>query len=143
MAKVIIDAGHGGREPGAIYGDRKEKDDTLRLALAVGEILKKNGFPKNLLLVADKTTLKAATGVEKSLKDFAVTYYIYDTLRVAKMSNVKIIEDMLENGIEAVLSVGTGSLNDIARLACARKNAPLTMQRRVRRPIGSQKPFQA
>lgn len=43
MAKVIIDAGHGGREPGAIYGDRKEKDDTLRLALAVGEILKKNG----------------------------------------------------------------------------------------------------
>ena len=31
MAKVIIDAGHGGREPGAIYGDRKEKDDTLRL----------------------------------------------------------------------------------------------------------------
>ena len=43
MAKVIIDAGHGGREPGAIYGDRKEKDDTLRLALAVGEILKQNG----------------------------------------------------------------------------------------------------
>ncbi len=43
MAKVIIDAGHGGKEPGAIYGDRKEKDDTLRLALAVGEILKQNG----------------------------------------------------------------------------------------------------
>lgn len=93
----------------------------------VGEILKKNGFPKNLLLVADKTTLKAAAGVEKSLKDFAVTYYIYDTLRVAKMSDVKIIEDMLENGIEAVLSVGTGSLNDIARLACARKDAPLCL----------------
>ncbi len=42
--KVIIDAGHGGKEPGAIYGERKEKDDTLRLALAVGEILKKNGI---------------------------------------------------------------------------------------------------
>lgn len=109
----------------------------------VGEILKKNGFPKNLLLVADKTTLKAAAGVEKSLKDFAVTYYIYDALRVAKMSDVKIIEDMLENGIEAVLSVGTGSLNDIARLACARKSAPLaclpprrvwTVSRRTARP---------
>ena len=34
----------------------------------VGEILKKNGFPKNLLLVADKTTLKAAAGVENRLK---------------------------------------------------------------------------
>lgn len=40
---VIIDAGHGGVEPGAIYEGRKEKDDTLRLALAVGEILERNG----------------------------------------------------------------------------------------------------
>lgn len=93
----------------------------------VGEILKKNGFPKKLLLVADKTTLKAAAGVEKTLKDFTVTYYIYDNLRVAKMSDVRVIESMIENGIEGVLSVGTGSLNDIARLACARKNAPLCL----------------
>lgn len=34
----------------------------------VGEILKKNGFPKNLLLVADKTTLKAAAGVKNHSK---------------------------------------------------------------------------
>ena len=34
--KVILDAGHGGDEPGAIYNGRKEKDDTLRLTLAVG-----------------------------------------------------------------------------------------------------------
>ena len=27
--RVIVDAGHGGRDPGAVYGDRKEKDDTL------------------------------------------------------------------------------------------------------------------
>ncbi len=43
MAQVIIDAGHGGTEPGAIYEGRREKDDTLRLALAVGEILKRDG----------------------------------------------------------------------------------------------------
>ncbi len=43
MAKVILDAGHGGAEPGAIYGDRREKDDNLRLALAVGDILEDNG----------------------------------------------------------------------------------------------------
>ena len=36
--KVMIDAGHGGtKDPGAVFEDRMEKDDTLRLALAVGE----------------------------------------------------------------------------------------------------------
>ena len=36
---IMLDAGHGGRDPGAVYKERKEKDDTLRLTLAVGEIL--------------------------------------------------------------------------------------------------------
>lgn len=40
---VMIDAGHGGEEPGALYEGRREKDDALRLALAVGQILEKNG----------------------------------------------------------------------------------------------------
>ena len=40
--KVAIDAGHGGSDYGATYNGRSEKDDNLRLALAVGEILEKN-----------------------------------------------------------------------------------------------------
>ena len=36
LKRVIIDAGHGGDEPGAMFDGRREKDDTLRLALAVG-----------------------------------------------------------------------------------------------------------
>lgn len=43
MAKVIIDAGHGGMDPGAVHEGRMEKNDTLNLALAVGDILKENG----------------------------------------------------------------------------------------------------
>lgn len=35
----MLDAGHGGRDPGATYNGRQEKDDTLRLVLAIGEIL--------------------------------------------------------------------------------------------------------
>lgn len=42
--KIIIDAGHGGEEPGAMYQGRQEKNDTLRLALAVGQILSNNGM---------------------------------------------------------------------------------------------------
>ncbi len=43
MFKVIVDAGHGGFDNGASYEGRREKDDTLRLALAVGQILEENG----------------------------------------------------------------------------------------------------
>ncbi len=42
--KIIIDAGHGGVDNGASFGDRREKDDVLRLALAVGKILDSQGY---------------------------------------------------------------------------------------------------
>lgn len=41
---IMIDAGHGGANPGAVYNGRQEKDDNLRLALAVGEILQNSGL---------------------------------------------------------------------------------------------------
>lgn len=41
---IILDAGHGGANPGAVYGGRREKDDVLPLTLAVGEILEDKGF---------------------------------------------------------------------------------------------------
>lgn len=40
---IMLDAGHGGRDPGAVYNGRSEKDDTLALTLAVGEILQSRG----------------------------------------------------------------------------------------------------
>lgn len=41
---IMMDAGHGGRDPGAVYNGRQEKDDNLHLTLAVGEILQDNGI---------------------------------------------------------------------------------------------------
>ena len=35
---------HGGSDPGAVYNGRQEKDDALRLTLAVGEILQNHGI---------------------------------------------------------------------------------------------------
>ena len=43
MAKVILDAAHGGTNLGMIYNNRYEKNDNLRITLLVGDILKKNG----------------------------------------------------------------------------------------------------
>ena len=41
---VIIDAGHGGWDLGASYQGRQEKDDNLRLAMAVGDLLTQDGY---------------------------------------------------------------------------------------------------
>lgn len=41
---IMLDAGHGGRDPGAVYNGRSEKDDALALTLAVGEILQTRGI---------------------------------------------------------------------------------------------------
>ena len=41
---IMLDAGHGGRDPGAVYNGRQEKEDALRLTMAIGEILQNNGI---------------------------------------------------------------------------------------------------
>lgn len=43
-ATIVIDPGHGGSDPGAVYNGRREKDDNLRLALAVGKLLEQRGY---------------------------------------------------------------------------------------------------
>lgn len=40
---VMIDAGHGGVNPGAVYNGRQEKDDVFALSFEVGNILQDNG----------------------------------------------------------------------------------------------------
>ena len=41
---IMLDAGHGGRDPGAVYNGRQEKDDALALTLAIGELLQERGI---------------------------------------------------------------------------------------------------
>ena len=88
----------------------------------VGEILTKNGFSRNLLLVADKNTLKAADGIIESLNGFNIEYKIFDNLRLCAMELVNEIETIIAGRDISVLSVGTGSINDTCRLAAARQD---------------------
>jgi len=53
--KVVIDAGHGGNNPGAVYQGRRESDDVLRLAMAVGRILEANGYDVSYTRTSDIT----------------------------------------------------------------------------------------
>ncbi|MBQ7376791.1 MAG: iron-containing alcohol dehydrogenase [Clostridia bacterium] len=91
----------------------------------VGAILKKNGFPRKLLLVADQNTLRASVGILESLTDFDITLKVYEALRVAKAEHVEELEALIRNEKIGVLSVGTGSVNDPCRLASARQNKKL------------------
>lgn len=51
---VVIDAGHGGNDYGAIYSERNEKDDNLALALLVHEKLEEMGVDAELTRDKDK-----------------------------------------------------------------------------------------
>ena len=61
--KVILDPGHGGSDPGAVYQGRNEKDDVLNLAQAVGQILEDNGYN----VVFTRTTDVFDTPFEKAV----------------------------------------------------------------------------
>lgn len=77
MAKIVVDAGHGGRDSGAVFQGRQEKDDTLRLALAVGEILERNGQEVVFTRTEDvyqTPSRKAAIGNEENA-DFFVSLH--------------------------------------------------------------------
>ena len=43
MKTIVIDAGHGGADPGAVFDGRLEKDDNLRMALALRDSLVRAG----------------------------------------------------------------------------------------------------
>ena len=55
----MLDAGHGGRDPGAVYRGRQEKDDTLALTLAVGEILQDRGVDVLYTRTTDMTLISS------------------------------------------------------------------------------------
>ncbi|MDE5780745.1 MAG: N-acetylmuramoyl-L-alanine amidase [Lachnospiraceae bacterium] len=74
---VVIDAGHGGSDFGATYNGRKEKDDNLNLALAVGDILKQNGVDVYFTRTSDvyNTPYEKAVMGNNSGADFFVSIH--------------------------------------------------------------------
>lgn len=77
MRTVIIDPGHGGVEPGAIFQDRKEKDDNLRLALLLGDILEGEGVRVLYTRTADidQTPREKAAIANRSDADFFISLH--------------------------------------------------------------------
>ena len=74
---VVIDAGHGGADPGAKFEGRQDKDDALRLALAVGKILSENGVDVRYTRTDDtyNTPLEKATMANEAGADYFVSIH--------------------------------------------------------------------
>ena len=91
------------------------------LLARTAEILAAKGFPRRLLAVADKNTLRASEGILDILAagGFQCKLELYEDLRTADMRDVDILTGLCAN-VDGVLSVGSGSLNDICRLASFR-----------------------
>ena len=83
-----------------------------------GEILNDAGFPKKLLLVSDKNAMAAAEGIVPALEaaGFVLKKLVYDNMVYAKIEQVREVKALCAD-IDGILSVGTGSVNDICRVA--------------------------
>lgn len=74
---IMLDAGHGGVEPGAVYNGRQEKNDTLNLVLAIGEILQNSGIDVEYTRTTDvyETPFEKAMEANRSGVDFFVSIH--------------------------------------------------------------------
>ena len=74
---IMLDAGHGGINPGAVYDGRLEKDDALNLVLAVGEILQNNGIDVEYTRTTDvyQTPFEKAQIANEADVDFFVSLH--------------------------------------------------------------------
>ena len=107
MATIVIDAGHGGADPGAVFEGRQEKDDTLRLALAVGKILEENGQNVIYTRTTDvyQTPFQKATIGNEARADFFVSIHRNSSPVAGQYSGVETLvyersgikEEMAEN----------------------------------------------
>ena len=104
--RIALDAGHGGSDPGAVYKGRQEKDDTLDLTLAVGDILKKNGIDVYYTRTTDEyeTPFKKATDANNTGADLFVSIHRNSSENPNQYS-----------GVETLVYSDTGLKAEVAR----------------------------
>ena len=88
---IVIDAGHGGSEPGAVNKGRQEKDDDLRLAMAVGDIISQNGVNVTYTRTADvyQTPFEKAQIANDADADFFISFHRNSSPRDNQYSGVE------------------------------------------------------
>lgn len=103
--------------------DIKAVEIASGLLSKVGEILEKHDFPKRILVVSDNNAMRVSKGILDNLMahGFVFDARIYDNMRTADIKEVEEVEALCKNA-DAILAIGTGSVDDICRYAAARQN---------------------
>lgn len=83
-----------------------------------GKILANAGFPKKVLIVSDDNAMRAADGLLPVLEaaGFEMKKLVYKNMMYAKIEQVREVEALLGD-VDGVIAVGTGSVDDICRVA--------------------------
>lgn len=134
---IMLDAGHGGQDPGAVYKGRQEKDDNLKLTLAVGEILKDNGIDVFYTRTTDvyQTPFEKAQLANKAGVDYFISFHRnssptdnqYNGVEVLVYDKSGIKYQMAENIVGALGELGFREIG-------VRERPGLVVLRRTRMP---------
>jgi N-acetylmuramoyl-L-alanine amidase len=103
--KIVIDAGHGGYDNGASYGNRTEKDEVLRLAIAVGDILERDGY--DVVYTRTDDTYTSPTGKARIGNESGADFFVSIHRNSAASPN-------LYNGVQTLIYDNNGIKVDMA-----------------------------
>lgn len=100
MSKIIcLDAGHGGKDSGAIFGTRFEKNDNLKMAFAVKTELESQGFNVILTRESDKyVSLKERTDFANAKK---ADYFISIHRNAFQLQTASGVENWVYKGTDS------------------------------------------
>lgn len=122
---IMIDAGHGGQDSGAVYNNRMEKDDNLNLAMAVGDILAKNGIDVLYTRTTDvyQTPFEKARIANQSGADYFISFHRnsspsanqYDGVEVLVYDKKGVKYEMAQNIVGALGELGFREIGVEAR----------------------------
>lgn len=138
MAKICIDAGHGGKDPGATGFGRNEKDDVLKMAIRVGNILTQNGHVIYYTRTTDiyESVSQKAREANNFGADFFASFHRnsasasalgYETLVYANSGKAKVCADAANSGMAGLgfRNRGTKIRTDLAVLNSTKMEAVL------------------
>ena len=112
MTTILLDAGHGGNDLGDAFGKRYEKDDNLRLTLALGDELKKYGYDviytrtKDLFVsqndrinIANKSRAELLLSIHRIIGELVISeaglgFYVNSLGGIAEEAAVNIAEEL-------------------------------------------------
>lgn len=139
MAKICLDAGHGGRDSGAVGFGRLEKDDVLKMVLTVGTILSGKGHTIYYTRDTDiyESPITKATEANNAGADFFASFHRnsaanaeasgYETLVYANENAAKVCADYVNAEMEKLgfKNRGTKIRTDLTVLKSTKMQAVL------------------